>query len=109
MLGTTPSNAELFAKLGGTPSTNGSFKIGLVYSYTVAATSPCTVVAATVTVDKTAVADAGAAFTKHMYIKPWKKQSVLPIALDYVCLVANGGGLNAIANQRRIKYNNLYL
>jgi hypothetical protein len=54
MLGTTPSNAELFAKLGGTPSTNGSWSnVGLVYSYTVAATSPCTVVAATVTVDKT--------------------------------------------------------
>jgi hypothetical protein len=40
--------------LGGTPSTNGNWSnVGLVYSYTVAATSPCTVVVATtVTVDK---------------------------------------------------------
>jgi hypothetical protein len=57
--GTTPSNAELFAKLGGTPSTNGNWSnVGLVYSYTVAATSPCTVVVATtVTVDKMPLAD----------------------------------------------------
>ena len=57
-VGTTPTNSQLFAQLGGTPNTGGSWShVGLVYTYTVAATSPCTVPAtATVTVTEQAPA-----------------------------------------------------
>jgi hypothetical protein len=50
--GTTPTNAQLFAQLGGTPDAGGSWShIGNVYTYTVGATAPCTAAAtATVTV-----------------------------------------------------------
>ena len=50
--GTTPTNAELFAELGGSPDAGGSWtNAGFVYTYTVTATSPCTVDAtSTVTV-----------------------------------------------------------
>jgi hypothetical protein len=59
--GTTPSDAELFAQLGGTPDTGGNWSnIGLVYTYTVVATNPCTTNAtATVTVTEQAAPDAG--------------------------------------------------
>jgi gliding motility-associated-like protein len=59
--GTTPSEAELFASLGGTPDVGGSWSnIGLIYTYTVVATSPCaTPATATVTVTEQAQADAG--------------------------------------------------
>ena len=59
--GTTPTNAELFAQLGGTPDTSGTWSnSGLVYTYTVAATAPCTVNAtATVTVTEQAQPNAG--------------------------------------------------
>ena len=55
--GTTPTNAQLFAQLGGSPSTGGSWtNSGLVYTYTVVATSPCTTAAtATVTVTENTV------------------------------------------------------
>ena len=51
-IGTTPTNAQLFAALTGTPNASGTWSnIGLVYTYTVAATFPCTVAAmATITV-----------------------------------------------------------
>ncbi len=50
--GTTPSNSVLFAQLGGSPAAGGTWaNSGLVYTYTVGATSPCTTAAtATVTV-----------------------------------------------------------
>ena len=50
--GTTPTNAQLFAALGGSPAAGGTWSnVGLVYTYTVAATPPCTTPAtATVTV-----------------------------------------------------------
>ncbi|HVT84949.1 MAG TPA: T9SS type A sorting domain-containing protein, partial [Chitinophagaceae bacterium] len=59
--GHTPTDEELFAKLGGTPDAGGSWSnIGNVYTYTVAATSPCTVAAtATVTVTVQAAPNAG--------------------------------------------------
>ncbi|WP_264520817.1 MopE-related protein [Flavobacterium sp. N1994] len=55
--GTTPSNAQLFAALGGSPAAGGTWSnVGLVYTYTQAATSPCTVNnTATVTVTEQAL------------------------------------------------------
>ena len=55
--GTTPTNAQLFASLGGTPTTGGTWtNVGLVYTYTVNATSPCTTAAtATVTLTQQAL------------------------------------------------------
>jgi hypothetical protein len=51
--GTTPTEAELFAQLGGTPDEGGTWtNVDSVYTYTVAATSPCTETdTATVTVE----------------------------------------------------------
>ncbi|MET2986683.1 proprotein convertase P-domain-containing protein, partial [Aureibaculum conchae] len=59
--GTTPTDAELFAELGGTPDAGGTWSnVGLVYTYTVAATAPCTGNdTATVTVTEQAQPDAG--------------------------------------------------
>ena len=59
--GTTPTDAELFAQLGGSPTAGGSWtNVGLVYTYTVAATSPCTTAAtATVTLTIQAAPNAG--------------------------------------------------
>ncbi|MEO7138933.1 MAG: PKD-like domain-containing protein, partial [Ferruginibacter sp.] len=60
--GTTPTNAELFAKLGGSPATGGSWTgpVSGVYTYTVAATAPCTLAAtSTVTVTEQAQPNAG--------------------------------------------------
>ena len=59
--GTTPTNAQLFAALGGTPTAGGTWSnVGLVYTYTVAATPPCTVAAtATVTVTEQPAPNAG--------------------------------------------------
>jgi gliding motility-associated-like protein len=59
--GTTPSEAELFAALGGTPDAGGNWSnVGLIYTYTVAATSPCaTQATATVTVTEQAQPNAG--------------------------------------------------
>jgi hypothetical protein len=59
--GTTPTNAALFAQLGGTPDTGGTWSnVGLVYTYTVAANSPCTGSAtATVTVTEQTPPNAG--------------------------------------------------
>ena len=59
--GTTPTNSELFAQLGGTPDEGGIWSnVGLVYTYTVAATSPCSTDAtATVTLTEQAAPDAG--------------------------------------------------
>ncbi|MEA1873022.1 MAG: PKD domain-containing protein [Bacteroidota bacterium] len=59
--GTTPTEAELFAELGGTPDTGGAWtNSGLVYTYTVSATSPCTgSVTAAVTVTEQTAPDAG--------------------------------------------------
>ncbi|HEY9343226.1 MAG TPA: T9SS type A sorting domain-containing protein, partial [Hanamia sp.] len=53
--GTTPTNAQLFAQLGNSPTAGGvwSGPVAGVYTYTVAATAPCTV-AATATVTVTA-------------------------------------------------------
>jgi uncharacterized repeat protein (TIGR01451 family) len=51
--GTSPTNGQLFASLQGTPDTGGTWStpVNGVYTYTVAATAPCTVAAsATVTV-----------------------------------------------------------
>ena len=42
--GTIPTDAELFAALGGTPEVGGTWSsIGQVYTYTVAAVSPCAI------------------------------------------------------------------
>ena len=59
--GTTPTNAQLFAQLGGTPAVTGTWtNVGLVYTYTVPATAPCTVnPAATVTVTEQVQPNAG--------------------------------------------------
>jgi gliding motility-associated-like protein len=59
--GTTPTNAQLFAALNGTPDANGTWSNnGLVYTYTVNATAPCTTPAsATVTVTEQAQPNAG--------------------------------------------------
>jgi hypothetical protein len=52
--GVTPTNTQLFAGLSGNPTVGGTWSnVGKVYTYTVAATSPCTVDAtATVTVSE---------------------------------------------------------
>ena len=48
--GTTPTNAELFAALNGTPDAGGSWSnVGLVYTYTVTGVAPCPNATATVT------------------------------------------------------------
>ncbi|MFB0903741.1 MAG: hypothetical protein QMB11_05120, partial [Nonlabens sp.] len=60
--GTTPTNAQLFGALLGTPTAGGSWSapVAGVYTYTVAATAPCTVNAtATVTVTQQALPNAG--------------------------------------------------
>jgi gliding motility-associated-like protein len=59
--GTTPTNAELFAALNGTPDAGGTWSnVGLVYTYTVAATAPCaTPATSTVTVTEQAQPNAG--------------------------------------------------
>jgi gliding motility-associated-like protein len=59
--GIIPTDAELFASLTGTPQAGGSWSnVGLVYTYTVAATAPCTSDAtATVTVIEQAQPNAG--------------------------------------------------
>ena len=59
--GTTPTDAQLFTQLGGTPDAGGSWtNLGNVYTYTVAATTPCTTAAtATVTVTTQAQPNAG--------------------------------------------------
>ncbi|MFN5031040.1 MAG: gliding motility-associated C-terminal domain-containing protein [Flavobacteriia bacterium] len=59
--GTVPTNAELFAALSGTPNAGGTWiNVGLVYTYTVAATAPCTSDAtATVTVTEQVQPNAG--------------------------------------------------
>jgi len=59
--GTIPTDAELFAALNGTPQAGGSWSnVGLVYTYTVVATAPCTSDAtATVTVIEQAQPNAG--------------------------------------------------
>ncbi|AMQ55123.1 DUF7507 domain-containing protein [Algoriphagus sanaruensis] len=59
--GTTPTESELFAALTGTPDAGGSWSnVGNVYTYTVAATAPCTEAAtATVTVSYQDGPDAG--------------------------------------------------
>jgi len=55
--GSTPTEEELFAQLGGNPDTGGTWSnAGLVYTYTVNATTPCTENAsATVTVTQTTI------------------------------------------------------
>ncbi len=59
--GTTPSEEDLFNALGGAPQTGGTWSnSGLVYTYTVTATAPCTENAtATINVTEVASADAG--------------------------------------------------
>ena len=59
--GTAPTNADLFNSLSGTPDTGGTWSnVGLAYTYTVAATAPCTLDAtATVTVTEQAQPNAG--------------------------------------------------
>jgi gliding motility-associated-like protein/uncharacterized repeat protein (TIGR01451 family) len=59
--GTTPTAAQLFASLQGTPDQGGTWSnVGNVYTYTVAATAPCTEVAtSTVTVTIQERPDAG--------------------------------------------------
>jgi gliding motility-associated-like protein len=59
--GTTPTNAQLFAQLGGTPNAGGTWSnVANVYTYTVAATVPCTGNAtATVTITTQAPPNAG--------------------------------------------------
>ena len=45
--GTTPSDAELFTALNGTPIAGGTWtNVGLTYTYTLSATSPCAIQAA---------------------------------------------------------------
>jgi hypothetical protein len=49
--GTTPTDGQLFASLGGSPSIGGSWtNVGLIYTYTQTGTSPCPNKTATVTV-----------------------------------------------------------
>ncbi len=58
--GTTPSETELFAALGGTPETGGTWSNnGLIYTYTVSGTSPCGNATATVTINEIPIPDAG--------------------------------------------------
>jgi gliding motility-associated-like protein len=59
--GTTPTNAQLFARLGGTPAAGGTWSnVANVYTYTVLATAPCaTNATATVTVNTQAPPNAG--------------------------------------------------
>ncbi|OOG79036.1 hypothetical protein, partial [Algoriphagus sp. A40] len=59
--GTEITNELLFAALGGTPDTNGTWSnVGNVYTYTVAATAPCTEAdTATVTVTEGSTPNAG--------------------------------------------------
>jgi hypothetical protein len=59
--GTTPTDAQLFARLTGSPDATGTWSnVGLVYTYTVAATAPCTGNdTATVTVTEQAQPNAG--------------------------------------------------
>lgn len=58
--GTTPTETELFAVLGGTPATTGTWSnTGLVYSYTVTGIAPCGDAVSTVTVIEEAAPDAG--------------------------------------------------
>jgi hypothetical protein len=46
--GSTPTDAELFAGLNGTPAIGGTWtNVGLTYTYTLSATAPCTVPATT--------------------------------------------------------------
>jgi hypothetical protein len=60
--GTTPTNAQLFEALEGNPSSGGTWSapVNGVYTYTIAATAPCTEAAsATVTVTEAAKPNAG--------------------------------------------------
>ncbi|OXA92654.1 hypothetical protein B0A62_14725 [Flavobacterium hydatis] len=59
--GSTPTAAQLFAQLGGTPDTGGTWtNVGNIYTYTVNPTSPCSLVAtATVTINTQAAPNAG--------------------------------------------------
>ena len=61
--GTTPTDAELFAELNGTPTAGGTWaNVGLTYTYTVSATAPCTTPAtADVVVTEEAQPNAGTA------------------------------------------------
>ena len=54
-VGTTPTNADLFAALLGTPASGGTWSnVGLVYTYTVTGVAPCVNATATVTVTEQA-------------------------------------------------------
>ncbi|MCD0476675.1 T9SS type B sorting domain-containing protein, partial [Flavobacterium sp. EDS] len=59
--GSVPTHAQLFAQLGGTPDTGGTWStIGTIYTYTVNATAPCTLTAkATVTLNTQTAPNAG--------------------------------------------------
>ncbi|KIA91284.1 hypothetical protein OA88_22615, partial [Flavobacterium sp. JRM] len=59
--GATPTNAQLFAQLGGTPDTGGIWtNVGNVYTYTVNSSSPCNLSAtATVTINRQTTPNAG--------------------------------------------------
>ena len=63
--GTTPTDAELFTALNGTPTAGGTWtNVGLTYTYTVTAVSPCTGIAtADVVVTEEAQPNAGTAGT----------------------------------------------
>jgi hypothetical protein len=58
--GTSPTNAQLFGQLGGTPTVGGTWtNVGLVYTYSVTGISPCANASATVTVNEITPANAG--------------------------------------------------
>ncbi|WP_413999995.1 gliding motility-associated C-terminal domain-containing protein [Flavobacterium sp. W1B] len=92
--GAIPSDSQLFAQLGGTPDGGGIWtNVGNIYTYTVKATSPCTVDAtATITVTAVNTPPTMNDFTNPALIKNNTAQAILPL----IVTDAEGGPLTYV-------------